>query len=96
MIALSVNALDFKDKQASDKLYEMDDTVDLIYRKYLREIVTAKKESQNIYADPRCVISALHVLRFLERIADHACYIADSVSYIITGKSNPRRVQMNP
>jgi phosphate transport system protein len=29
-------------------------------------------------------------------VADHACYIADSVSYIVTGKSNPRRVQMNP
>ena len=80
MISLSVSALDFKDKQASDKLYEMDDAVDHIYREYLREIVTAKKESQNIYADPRCVISALHVLRYLERIADHACYIADSVS----------------
>jgi len=96
MISLSVNALDFKDKQASDKLYDMDDSVDLIYRKYLREIVTASKESQNIYADPRCVISSLHVLRYLERVADHACYIADSVSYIVTGKSNPRRVQMNP
>jgi phosphate transport system protein len=96
MISLGVNALDFKDQQASDKLYDMDDTVDNIYREYLREIVTAKKESKNIYADPRCVISALHVLRYLERVADHACYIADSVSYIVTGKSNPRRVQMNP
>jgi phosphate transport system protein len=91
-----VSSLDFKDKQASDKLYDMDDIVDHIYREYLRNIVTAKKESQNIYADPRCVISALHVLRYLERIADHACYIADSISYIVTGKSNPRRVQMNP
>jgi phosphate transport system protein len=96
MISLSVNALDFKDKEASDKLYDMDDTVDLIYRKYLREVVTAKKELQDLYADPRCVISSLHVLRYLERIADHACFIADSVSYIVTGKSNPRRVQMNP
>lgn len=96
MISLSVNALDFKDQQASDKLYDMDDTVDNIYREYLREIVTAKKESKQIYADPRCVIAALHVLRYLERVADHACYIADSVSYIVTGKSNPRRVQMNP
>ena len=26
MISLSVNALDFKDKQASDKLYDMDDS----------------------------------------------------------------------
>jgi phosphate transport system protein len=96
MISLSVSSLDFKDKQASDKLYDMDDIVDHIYREYLRNIVTAKKESQDIYADPRCVISALHVLRYLERIADHACYIADSISYIVTGKSNPRRVQMNP
>jgi phosphate transport system protein len=96
MISLSVSALDFKDQQASDKLYDMDDAVDNIYRQYLKEIVTAKRDSNNIYADPRCVISALHVLRYLERVADHACYIADSVSYIVTGKSNPRRVQMNP
>ncbi len=96
MISLGVSTLDFKDKQASDKLYDMDETVDLIYRKYLREVVTAKKESQDLYADPRCVISSLHVLRYLERVADHACYIADSVSYIVTGKPNPRRVQMNP
>jgi hypothetical protein len=37
-----------------------------------------------------------YVLRYLERVADHACYIADSSSYIVTGKSNPRRVHMNP
>jgi phosphate transport system protein len=96
MISLSVNALDVKSKQTSDKLYDMDDIVDHMYRDYLREIVVAKKESQDIYADPRCVISALHILRYLERVADHACYIADSVSFIVTGKSNPRRVQMNP
>ena len=77
MISLSVNALDFKNKETSDKLYDMDDIVDRRYRDYLREIVVAKKESQDIYADPRCVISALHVLRYLERVADHACYIAD-------------------
>jgi phosphate transport system protein len=96
MISLSVNALDFRNKQTSDELYDMDDIVDGIYRDYLREIVVAKKESQDIYADPRCVISALYILRYLERVADHACYITDSVSYIVTGKSNPRRAQMNP
>jgi phosphate transport system protein len=96
MISLSMNALDVKNKQTSDELYDMDDIVDGIYRDYLREIMVAKKESQDIYADPRCIISALHILRYLERVADHACYIADSVSYIVTGKSNPRRIQMNP
>jgi phosphate transport system protein len=96
MISLSMNALDVKNKQTSDELYDMDDIVDGIYRDYLRKIMVAKKESQDIYADPRCIISALHILRYLERVADHACYIADSVSYIVTGKSNPRRIQMNP
>ena len=96
MISLSMNALDVKNKQPSDELYDMDDIVDGIYRDYLREIMVAKKESQDTYADPRCIISALHILRYLERVADHACYIADSVSYIVTGKSNPRRIQMNP
>src|ERR687891_668688 len=57
MISLSMNALDVKNKQTSDELYEINDTVDLIYRKYMQEIVTAKKESKNMYADPRCVIS---------------------------------------
>ena len=96
MISLSMNALDVKSRQTSDELYDMDDIVDGIYRDYLREIMVAKKESQDIYSDQRCVISALHILRYLERVADHACYIADSVSYIVTGKSNPRRIQMNP
>ena len=41
--------------------------------------------------DPRCSISALLIMRYLERIADHACYIGDSVHYIITGNSSPRR-----
>jgi phosphate transport system protein len=88
MISLSVNILHANNKQTSDKLYDMDDIVDHIYRDYLREIVVAKKGSREI------LISALHVLRYLERVADYACYIADSVSYIVTGKSNPRRVQM--
>jgi phosphate transport system protein len=96
MITLSRNALETKDKSISDKLYEMDDSIDTIYRNYLREIITAKRETSNIYSDPRCVIATLLVLRYLERIADHTCYIGDSTSYIETGKLNPLRHQVNP
>jgi len=32
----------------------------------------------------RCAVASLLVLRYLERIADHACYIGDSVIYITT------------
>jgi phosphate transport system protein len=93
MIHLSIKALQTQDKDAAKKLYEMDDTVDALYRKYLREIITPtnKKEMKNMITDPRCYLSTLLILRYLERISDHACYICDSVHYIVTGASSPRR-----
>lgn len=93
MIHNSVKALQTQDKSAAEKLYEMDDTVDALYRKYLREIITPtnKKGMNQMLKDPRCYVSTLLILRYLERIADHACYVGDSVYYITTGKSSPRR-----
>jgi phosphate transport system protein len=91
MIGLGVKALQERDEHVSKRLYEMDESVDSMYRAYLREIITAKKNSKEIYADPRCVLSALLVMRYLERLADHACYIADSARYIVTGLSGPKR-----
>jgi phosphate transport system protein len=91
MIKLSLYSLRSRDKDAAQKLYQMDDTVDTLYRKYLREIITVKTNQDRNFADPRCYISALLILRYLERISDHACYIGDSVHYIVTGISSPRR-----
>ena len=91
MIQLSLHSLRSRDKDAAQKLYQMDDTVDTLYRKYLREIITLKTNQDKNVTDPRCYISALLILRYLERISDHACYIADSVHYITTGVSSPRR-----
>jgi phosphate transport system protein len=94
MIHLSINALQSRDRNAAQKLYEMDDTVDALYRRYVNEIINPQ-ENQNkkelLDKTLRCYISALLILRYLERISDHACYIGDSVYYIVTGNSNPRR-----
>lgn len=95
MINLSIDALQSRDRNAAQKLYEMDDTVDALYRKYVNEIINPQEHHNNKkeYMDKtlRCYISALLILRYLERISDHACYIGDSVYYIVTGDSNPRR-----
>ena len=95
MIHLSIEALQSRDRNAAQKLYEMDDTVDALYRKYVNEIINPQEHHNNKkeYLDKtlRCYISTLLILRYLERISDHACYIGDSVYYIVTGNSNPRR-----
>ena len=95
MIHLSIEALQSRDRNAAQKLYELDDTVDALYRKYVNEIINPQKHHNNKkeYMDKtlRCYISTLLILRYLERISDHACYIGDSVYYIVTGNSNPRR-----
>src|SRR5437660_8710696 len=88
MILLSKSLLETRDKAATSKLYQMDDTVDTLYRKYLRE---QRNDKNRNCTDARCYISALLILRFLERISDHACYIGDSLYYISTGSSSPRR-----
>lgn len=93
MILLSLNALQSRDKNSAEKLYQMDDTVDTLYRKYLRDIISPLQEQQRLTNNnnSRCHISALLIMRYLERISDHACYIGDSVHYIVTGVSSPRR-----
>ncbi|MFL6310376.1 MAG: phosphate signaling complex PhoU family protein [Nitrososphaera sp.] len=93
MISMSIKALQIRDKDVAKKLYQMDDTVDVLYRKYLRELImpTNRKDMQEMLKEPRCYISTLLILRYLERIADHACYIGDSIHYIATGISSPRR-----
>lgn len=89
MILLSVKSLQARDRDAAGRLYEMDDKVDELYRKYLQEAISPQANKQ--ISEPRCYISALLILRYLERISDHACYVGDSVYYIITGTSRPRR-----
>jgi phosphate transport system protein len=91
MIGTSVRALQSRDKNAAHKLYEMDDTIDTLYRKYLHEIITPHSMDDKRFLNTRCYASALLILRYLERISDHACYIGDSVHYIVTGESSPRR-----
>jgi phosphate transport system protein len=93
MIRLSINALKTKEKETVSKLYNMDNSIDALYRNYLRDLITLKTDSGDhlLLKDPQCAISALMILRYLERIADHACYIGDSVYYIVTGQSSPRK-----
>jgi phosphate transport system protein len=91
MILLSVKSLQSRDKDTAGQLYKMDDKVDELYRKYLHDAIFPQTNLQKQISEPRCYVSALLILRYLERISDHACYVGDSVYYIVTGTSRPRR-----
>ncbi|MDG7006060.1 MAG: phosphate transport system regulatory protein PhoU, partial [Nitrososphaerota archaeon] len=58
----------------------MDDYVDSAYRDYIKKLMKSKK------VDIRCALSETLILRYLERIADHAVYIANSVIFIVKGE----------
>ena len=85
----SLRCLQTKDATLVKTLYEMDATVDALYRKCLRGIISEdNRETWNIRS--QCDIRNILILKFLERISDHACYLGDCVLYLVTGESSPR------
>lgn len=82
MIRMSVDAFARRDVALARKIPTMDDTVDESYRDNVRRLL---QEKGNL----KCSLSASLVLRYLERIADHATYIGESVVYIVTGLDLP-------
>jgi len=78
MIRMSVDAFAKRDVETARKIPSMDDAVDSSYRENLRRTIQGK-------GDVKCSLSATLILRYLERIADHATYIGEMVEYIATG-----------
>jgi phosphate transport system protein len=82
MIRMSITAFARRDVALARKIPELDNFVDERYRKHIREVMGQKENLA-------CSLSATLILRYLERIADHATYIAESVDYIVTGLEPP-------
>jgi phosphate transport system protein len=83
MIKLSVEAFSKKDVELAAKITGLDDYVDSAYRDYIRSLMKARK------VNLRCALSETLILRYLERIADHAVYIGRSVIFIVKGEEPP-------
>jgi phosphate transport system protein len=78
MITISIQSFKSKDTRMARSLRHEDDQVDRMYIDQIRRI---SKTNDQI----KCALASTLVMRYLERIADHACYIGDSVIYIVTG-----------
>jgi len=80
MVQTSVDSLKSHDVKLAKSLSETEKQVDNMYFKYVDKLV--KKAP----ATNRCTISSVLVIRYLERIADHATYIGESIVYLATGE----------
>lgn len=76
MIQMSIQSFKTRDAKLARSVRQDDDQVDKVYLDFNKHLAHEK----NIPL--RCALASVLVLRYLERIADHACYIGDSVIYI--------------
>ena len=80
IVNLSNILLDTRDQSLIWKLSEVEAEIDKMYISNLSKLGTSKN------ADIRTVIANLLTIRYLERIADHASYVAEAITYASTGK----------
>ena len=80
MIRKSMVAFKNRDAELAKTLSKDDDVIDRIYK----DTITSMLNNRNV--EMKCVVATTLLVRHLERMADHACYIGDSVVYIVEGQ----------
>ncbi|MEM2111707.1 MAG: phosphate signaling complex protein PhoU [Candidatus Bathyarchaeia archaeon] len=80
MVRTSVDSLKSHNTNLAGTLSETEKHVDSMYFEYLDRLV------EKAPATNKCTISSVLVVRYLERIADHATYIGESIIYLATGE----------
>jgi phosphate transport system protein len=80
MVRISINSLKSLDPELVKTMTKTEDSVDSSYFEYLDKLVKQAGVTN------QCTISSVLVVRYLERIADHAMHIMEAVVYIATGE----------
>lgn len=83
MVRLSTKCFESGTVDGLDRISEMDDFLDSTMREDLKRIIgfiTANPESADV-----CTYY-ISVLKYLERVGDHACKMAEKVTFMVTGK----------
>jgi phosphate transport system protein len=80
MVKISVDALRRHDVALAKTITGPEREVDRLFNELLNKLVNDQSASS------KCVAQGLLVTRYLERIADHAVYVCESIAYIVTGE----------
>jgi phosphate transport system protein len=85
MVKISVDALRKHDVALALTISQTERDVDQMYLTHLKKLITDEQTSN------KYVISDALMARYLERIADHAVYVCESIVYIVTGEKTSLR-----
>ena len=80
MVRISVDALKRHDVALAKNISQTEREVDNMYLTFLNKLIAGEQ------ANSKCVISSTLIARYLERIADHAVYVCESIVYVVTGE----------
>ena len=80
MVNISVNALKKHDIELAKTITKIEREVDQMYLTFLDKL-TGLENTKG-----KCLLSSALVTRYLERIADHAVYVCESIIYVATGQ----------
>lgn len=78
MIQEAVHSFATMDMERAQHIRAQEAMTDAIYRERMPALLRS--------GDVKCALAEALVLRYLERIADHALFMSDSISYIVTGR----------
>jgi len=69
------------------KIQEDEAFIDKMYKERLPKLIELK--------NTKCALAEALLLRYLERIGDHAVFMSDAINYIVTGKHRPTEEQIS-
>jgi len=81
MIREAVMSFAELDVRKAVKIREDERFIDAIYKERLPKLIQSN--------DTKCALAEALLLRYLERIGDHAVFMSDAINYIVTGKHRP-------
>jgi phosphate transport system protein len=86
MVLISVDALRKLDVDLARSISHTEQEVDQMYVAHMKKLFDEETLSTN-----KCVLSSALMARYLERIADHAVYVCESILYIVNGEKSRLR-----